>query len=537
MKSKKSALSFLLHPIYSFVFLWKAFFSFFSFSFFLLIYFFLKCFSLFFFLFPKNIRRNIQKGLYRFMQSILGNTQKNQNTITRLNLVDLSVKMILMRKTRSLVTVLGMAIGIGSIVFLLSIGYGVQELVISRVAHLEEMKQIEVTTQAGRGIFLDEKALSEFSEIENVANTLPLISVVGKVQFEGSSTDVVTYGVTKDYLAKSAQQPIRGKIFESSFVQNTKNQFQEEMDSPDIESMAQAISSQEEIAVNWETLEAIEENTDMPQAKVRLSSQAKKEAVVSQSFLSLLNLSLEEAVGKTFEVSFAYVFRENSSSGLEGKIETEKDRYTIIGVLPEKETSFFFIPFEDVRSLGITEYDQVKIILDQESQLERVRKLIEAKGFDTVSVADTVEKIDSLFTTARFVLVILGIVALCVASLGMFNTLTVSLLERTREVGLMKAMGMRSSEVKDLFLTESMVMGFVGGLCGLFFGYLAGEMLNIFLSAFAFTKKAEIIDVTHIPILFIVSIVLLSFFVGIITGVYPAKRATRISPLNAMRYE
>ncbi len=483
------------------------------------------------------MRRSLQKGLCRFMQFFLGKSQENKNTITRLNLVDLSVKMILMRKTRSLVTVMGMAIGIGSIVFLLSIGYGVQELVISRVAHLEEMKQIEVTTQAGRGIFLDEKALNEFSEIENIVHTLPLISVVGKVQLEGSSTDVVTYGVTKDYLAKSAQQPIRGRIFESSLEPSMKSRFQEEENAPDIESMAQSIASQEEVSVNWETLEVIEKSAPISQVKVRLSSQAKKEAVVSQSFLSLFNLSLDDAIGKTFEVSFAYVFRENSSSGLEGKIETEKERYTIVGIMPEKEISFFFIPFEDLRSLGITEFDQVKIILDQESQLERVRKLIEAKGFDTVSVADTVEKIDNLFTTARFVLVILGIVALCVASLGMFNTLTVSLLERTREVGLMKAMGMRSFEVKDLFLTESMVMGFVGGLCGLLFGYLAGEMLNIFLSAFAFTKKAEAIDVTHIPILFVVSIILLSFFVGIVTGIYPAKRATKISPLNAMRYE
>ena len=68
---------------------------------------------------------------------------------------------------------------------------------------------------------------------------------------------------------------------------------------------------------------------------------------------------------------------------------------------------------------------------------------VEALGFSTRSVADTVKQIDRLFATARVLLAVLGFVALSIAALGMFNTLTVSLLERTREVGLMKAMGMR----------------------------------------------------------------------------------------------
>ncbi len=134
-------------------------------------------------------------------------------------------------------------------------------------------------------------------------------------------------------------------------------------------------------------------------------------------------------------------------------------------------------------------------------------------------------------------LAILGMVALSVAALGVFNTLTVSLLERTREVGLMKAMGMKSSEVKDLFLTESMIMGFFGGVIGLIAGTLIGKVLSLILTAFSLVKGVGVVDVSYVPPVFIIAVMLLSVVVGILTGYFPAKRATKISALNALRYE
>ena len=146
-------------------------------------------------------------------------------------------------------------------------------------------------------------------------------------------------------------------------------------------------------------------------------------------------------------------------------------------------------------------------------------------------------RINSLFSTARTVLALLGMVALAVAALGMFNTLTVSLLERTREVGLMKAMGMKSSEVQELFLTESMIMGFLGGILGIILGFLAGKALGVVLSVFAVAKGVGILDVSSLPAVFVLVILTLSLLVGFATGIYPARRATKISALNALRYE
>jgi len=158
-------------------------------------------------------------------------------------------------------------------------------------------------------------------------------------------------------------------------------------------------------------------------------------------------------------------------------------------------------------------------------------------GYLTRSVADTVAQINSLFKTIRTVLALLGLVALAIAALGMFNTLTVSLLERTREVGLMKALGMTSEEVSELFLTESMIMGFCGGVFGIILGFLAGKITGLILSVFAIFKGVGVIDIASLPLGFVAIIVLLSLVVGIATGIYPAKRTTKISALNALRYE
>jgi putative ABC transport system permease protein len=206
-------------------------------------------------------------------------------------------------------------------------------------------------------------------------------------------------------------------------------------------------------------------------------------------------------------------------------------------VISDEGSPVIYVPFKDLSGLGITNFSQTKIIAKDEGKLAKIREQIENLGYKTNSVVDTVNQIYKLFGTVRVVLATFGLVALTVASLGMFNTMTVSLMERTREVGVMKAMGMKSNEVKDLFLAEAMVMGFLGGVFGIVAGILAGKILSILLSFIAIIKGVGWIDISYVPAGFIIAILVLSFIVGVATGVYPAKRATKISALDALRYE
>ena len=297
---------------------------------------------------------------------------------------------------------------------------------------------------------------------------------------------------------------------------------------------AETIATTEDI--DWVDIASESGLIKPPETKtVGLASDAKRQAVVNRAMLKVLGLAENQAVGKTFEASFVVV-GDLLTDPKENLVSTSAS-YTIVGVIPDDKTPIFYVPFMDLRSLGITNYSQVKVVVDNQADLAKVRQQIEAMGYVTRSVADTVAQINSLFATARLILALLGMVALAVAALGMFNTLTVSLLERTREVGLMKAMGMKSSEVQELFLTESMIMGFLGGILGIVLGFVAGKLVGLILSFFAIFRGVGFVDISHVPLVFVFGVTFLSLIVGILTGIYPARRATKISALNALRYE
>jgi len=268
---------------------------------------------------------------------------------------------------------------------------------------------------------------------------------------------------------------------------------------------------------------------------ITLSDQAKKEIVVNSAALNILGIKEENAVGKKIAISFIIVgdLLDEAST----KVQSTRADYTIVGVTSDEKSPILYVPFIDLRSMGISNYSQVKVVIDNPDNLAKVRREIESSGYITNSVADTVQQIDSIFQTSRTVLALFGFVALFVASMGMFNTLTVSLLERTREVGLMKAMGMKSSEVREVFLTESMTLGLWGGMFGILLGFLGGKVVGLLLSVFSVFSGDGMLDVAYIPIEFILFVIGLSLFVGVLTGIFPAKRATKISALNALRYE
>mgnify|MGYP005839642495 FL=1 len=124
-----------------------------------------------------------------------------------------------------------------------------------------------------------------------------------------------------------------------------------------------------------------------------------------------------------------------------------------------------------------------------------------------------------------------------VGSLGMFNTLTVSLLERTREVGLLKTMGMKSKEIREVFLSEAIIMGVYGGIVGIIIGVIGGYVISFIISIISVLRGYDGLTITYLPLTTAMGIILVSAFTGIATGFYPARRATKISALDALRYE
>lgn len=604
--------------------------------------------------------------------------------VKRSYLINLAFKNLLAKKTRSFITILGMSVGIGIIVLLLSLGYGIERLVISRIASLDELKMVDVSSSENTALRLNRTTYDKIAQFSAVEKVIPLVATVGKITMSKATTDVLVYAAPRSYLDAIKARVIRGKLYtnnqsfdavkargvsegsvagastrlergelgkdRSSFeyqvqvfpstivsvweqcevgskvlgyterfeggtrgflkwgsqyapfdefgkaaydstrniylgkwatgefplfqkkqsgefepllddsgrhiwktgcVQENKVQIAPLQRFVQADVLGESTASAEVEPVS--TFDAVVVSSDssgiemvMLQSstsatvkkgpeKLAFSSLPEGQAVISSGLANLLGLSLNKAIGKEFTTSF--IIGKSLMPSIEGKSYSDEVTYKVIGVLDDDNNTYFYVPYADMKKLNIPHVSQMKIILKDTSLMAKVRKGVEGLGFRTNSTVDTVKQIESLFSNLRILLAVLGLVALGVASLGMFNTLTVSLLERTREIGGMKTMGMVSEEVQDLFLAEAMIMGLAGGLGGLMLGTLVGKGLSFLISVVALSQGQGFIDLTYIPISFSTFIVVSSFVVGVLTGIYPAQRAKKISALNALRYE
>lgn len=349
------------------------------------------------------------------------------NHIARIEIIDLAMKNMQAKRTRTLIAIGGMMIGIGAIVFLVSIGYGLQSLVIKRVARLDEMRQTEVLTQTGSNLFINDEVVTTIQSLNHVDLVLPQIAVVAKVNFNNSSTDMAAYGVTKDYLEQSAISPVVGQIFDSNETEvalNTRSTKQVVVNNANEEATASASAGVTTIASTsaklivkesdegnlgeWVEVEGESDPVQTLQVtRAVLDSNIKNlEAVVNRSFLKVLNLDENEAVGQKFKVTFIATGKLLGPD--KNRIESMPIEYEIIGVTPDEKTPLFYLPFTHLKSLGLTNYSQLKVVADKEQNLAGLRQKIESQGFVTSSVSDTVLQINNLFGTARTLLAVLG---------------------------------------------------------------------------------------------------------------------------------
>jgi putative ABC transport system permease protein len=119
----------------------------------------------------------------------------------------------------------------------------------------------------------------------------------------------------------------------------------------------------------------------------------------------------------------------------------------------------------------------------------------------------------------------------------MFNTMTVTLLERTKEIGIMRTLGASPNDVKYLFVSESVIVGFLGGVSGIVMGVALGLAVNLFLNIVAGQFGGKSVSLFSFPLTFLAFIAVFSAAVGYLTGIFPAKRAAKLNPLDAIRYE
>jgi ABC-type antimicrobial peptide transport system permease subunit len=183
-------------------------------------------------------------------------------------------------------------------------------------------------------------------------------------------------------------------------------------------------------------------------------------------------------------------------------------------------------------------YDSAIVRVDDPVALTEVRKRLTELGFASFSIVDQLEQFRTVFLIIDSVLGLLGGISLLVASFGIANTMIMSILERTREIGIMKAIGAEDREIKLIFFFEAAVLGVCGGILGVLAAWAIDAVANRL--AYRFILKphdVSFVDFFYLPPWLSIGAIVFALGVSILAALYPAARAARIDPVRALRHD
>ncbi len=186
---------------------------------------------------------------------------------------------------------------------------------------------------------------------------------------------------------------------------------------------------------------------------------------------------------------------------------------------------------------GGASYPQVTLQLDPKAPYQPVRDSVEAMGFRCFSFAEQFSKLRKVFVYFNLALGVIGLIALITASLGIVNTMVMSILERTREIGVLKSLGADDRDIRLLFLVESGVIGTIGAAVGIVFGWLITRATSAVARALMAKDGFGEIELFALPLWLVLTALGIGIVVSLAAGYYPAARAARVDPVQALRAE
>lgn len=394
------------------------------------------------------------------------------------DVIILSFRSFRTRPLRTLLTIMGMGIGIGAVLFLVAIGYGLQQTILDRIATADTLLTLGVRP-GGDQLPLTDESVAAFIAQGNIAEVARSASVSANATIGTLTTSSALAAVDPSFFRLNGAKLTAGSLFDASAMH----------------------------------------------------------AVVSTAGAALFGASPEDILGR--EVTFAIVRRETSGEGepAAGRSPTVIGPFAIGGVVDEGNKSRFYLPFPMVDGVLSGRFAEVKVRVTGNAVMAGVRQRIVAQGYIVSALSDTIAQANTVFRAVQGVLGLFGIIALLVSAIGMFNTMTIALLERTQEIGIMRAIGLTRRDVRRMFLIESMLMGALGGVMGIAIGFTLGMLMDFGINILASRFGAPSIQLFLAPTWFVLIIFAFSSVIGFLTGLYPSIRASRLNPLDALQYK
>jgi ABC-type antimicrobial peptide transport system permease subunit len=389
------------------------------------------------------------------------------------------------RTSQTMLTICGMSIGIGAILFLVSLGYGLQKTLLERITTSESLLTLDVTEAKAGVVTLNQKTLDNLNSMEGVAEVSSAFQLTAQGNMDDLSADIVAVGTDPTFLRLGGFKAEIGELLKS--------------DSPN-------------------------------------------DVVITAAVSQLFGKSTEEMMNK--EIKFTFFVPDEEPATAEGgeNLQTNYKRidfpttYVVKGVI-EGEDNVVYINSSTLGDLKIDRFSQVKVKCQNNNIMGVVRDKILESGLLASSLSDTVDQANKIFSVIQIILMLFGIIALVVSAIGMFNTMTIALLERTEEIGIMKSIGASGTSVASIFFMEAAIMGFLGGIGGIIIGLVGGQAFNALINLIAARFGGEKVSLFYSPAWFVSMILIFSAVVGIFTGFIPARRASKVDPLEALRYK
>ncbi|HOW84668.1 MAG TPA: ABC transporter permease [Candidatus Aminicenantes bacterium] len=200
------------------------------------------------------------------------------------------------------------------------------------------------------------------------------------------------------------------------------------------------------------------------------------------------------------------------------------------------------LPFSSVWDLfrirdGRIGYSAATVRLASLRDLDRVRSKVQDLGFGTFALADQLEEVTRAFRFMDMALAAVGMIAIVVAALGIVNTMIMSILERYREIGVMKAVGASDGDIKRIFFFESGAIGLAGGAAGCVLGWATSLLINRLIDLYLSRQGMPHVAYFSFPAWIFLGAVAFAVLVSLASGIYPARRAARVDPVVALRHD
>jgi len=433
---------------------------------------------------------------------------------------------------RNSLTTLGVAVGVASLVAMLSLGVGLQELATRRLSNSGLFDTVIVTARRNmQGMrrpaanpvpakperALDDDARSEFARLPNVLEVYPQMRFPTEVRYNGNPYSTIVAGVPDSARGNGSYDGIQGSFFSGP--------------------------NAEEAILQIEFAKDLSEQTATLIGKELVVRYAERQA-----------LAPENGVGNGSGA--------NTSDGAGGfSIVPREKKLRIVGIVETEPAAGFggfgsgrlLIPLEVASTLraaqvndlreavrattGKPAYASLTVRAKSPAQVEAIETAIKSMGFGTFSLLDATRNLRLFFTIFDLLLAIFGSLALAVATLGIINTLVMAILERRREIGILKALGAADRDVKQLFFVEAGVMGLFGGVLGVGFGWFIGRALTWGTNIYLHRQNLPSAHVFSVPWWLVLGAIVFAVGVSLAAGLYPATRAARLNPVEALRYE